>query len=177
MAGVYRPPHPERTVLYRVLFHYFERLLAEYEGRFEREYGYFRPVVKEVVERYLDCGTPRCGFARIRCPDCLAEHLLMFSYRTRGFCPSCHAKRLEEWGRLDAGDTPTGCPPPPGGLHDSQEAAGMLPVKPLAAGRSLPRGAAGPGIVFGSCHGKRPHTRRRRRRQPPGRAARTSFRP
>ena len=47
---------------------------------------------------YLDCGNPRCGFARIRCPDCQAEHLLMFSCRTRGFCPSCHAKRLEEWG-------------------------------------------------------------------------------
>ena len=58
MAGVYRPRHPERTVLYRVLFHYFERFLAEYERRFEKEYGYFRPIVKEVVERYLDCGNP-----------------------------------------------------------------------------------------------------------------------
>jgi ribosomal protein S27E len=48
--------------------------------------------------RRLDCGNPRCGFARIRCPDCGDEHLLMFSCRTRGFCPSCHAKRLEEWG-------------------------------------------------------------------------------
>jgi len=37
MAGVYRPRHPERTVLYRVLFHYFERFLAEYESRFENE--------------------------------------------------------------------------------------------------------------------------------------------
>ena len=98
MAGVYRPRHPERTILYRVLFHYFDRFLAEYENRFEKEYGFFRPIVKEVVDRYLDCGNPRCGFARIRCPDCHAEHLLMFSCRTRGFCPSCHAKRLEEWG-------------------------------------------------------------------------------
>ena len=81
MAGVYRPRHPDRTVLYRVLFHYFDRFLAEYEGRFEKEYGFFRPIIKEVVERYLDCGNPRCGFAR-----------------TRGFCPSCHSKRLEEWG-------------------------------------------------------------------------------
>jgi len=32
MAGVYRPRHPERTVLYRVLFHHFERFVAEYEG-------------------------------------------------------------------------------------------------------------------------------------------------
>jgi hypothetical protein len=30
--------------------------------------------------------------------DCGEERLLMFSCRTRGFCPSCHAKRLEEWG-------------------------------------------------------------------------------
>ena len=45
MAGVYRPRHPERTVLYRVLFHHFERFLAEYEGRFEKEHGYFRPIV------------------------------------------------------------------------------------------------------------------------------------
>jgi hypothetical protein len=49
MAGVYRPRHPERTVLYRVLFHHFERFVAEYEGRFEKEHGYFRPIIKEVV--------------------------------------------------------------------------------------------------------------------------------
>ena len=98
MAGVYRPRHPERTVLYRVLFHYFDRFLTEYEHRFEKEYGFLRPIIKEVVERYLDCGNPHCGFARIRCPDCGEERLLMFSCRTRGFCPSCHAKRLEEWG-------------------------------------------------------------------------------
>jgi hypothetical protein len=26
VAGVYRPQHPERTVLYQVLFHYFDRI-------------------------------------------------------------------------------------------------------------------------------------------------------
>jgi len=35
MAGVYHPRHPERTVIYRVLFHYFNQFLAEYESRFE----------------------------------------------------------------------------------------------------------------------------------------------
>ena len=43
MAGVYRSRHPEQTVLYRVLFHHFERFLAEYETRFEREYGLCSP--------------------------------------------------------------------------------------------------------------------------------------
>jgi hypothetical protein len=50
VAEVYRPRHPERTVLYRVLFHYFDRFLAEYESRFEKEYGFLRPIIKEVAE-------------------------------------------------------------------------------------------------------------------------------
>jgi ribosomal protein S27E len=81
-----------------VLFHYFDQFLAEYESRFQGEYGFLRHIIKEVVEKYLDCGNPRCGFARVRCPDCGSEFLLHFSCRSRGFCPSCHAKRLEEWG-------------------------------------------------------------------------------
>jgi hypothetical protein len=59
-----------------VFFHYFEAFLREYEDRFEKEYGYFRPVIQDVVEKYLDCGNPMCGFARIRCPDCGEERLL-----------------------------------------------------------------------------------------------------
>jgi len=98
MAGIYRQRHPEHTVFYRVVFHYFAEFLREYESRFEREYGFLRPVIQDVVEKYLDCGNPMCGFARIRCPDCGEERLLMFSCKTRGFCPSCHAKRREEWG-------------------------------------------------------------------------------
>jgi len=56
-----------------VLFHNFDRFLTEYEARFKREYGFFRPIVKEVVERYLDFGSPRREFARIRCPDLGAD--------------------------------------------------------------------------------------------------------
>ena len=38
-----RPWHPERTVLYRVLSHHFDRFLTEYESRFEREYRLCSP--------------------------------------------------------------------------------------------------------------------------------------
>jgi len=31
--------------------HHFERFVAEYEARFKLAYGFFRPIVKEVVER------------------------------------------------------------------------------------------------------------------------------
>jgi hypothetical protein len=69
-AGVYCQRHPEKTVLYRVLFHYFEMFLTGYDSCFEREHGCFRAIIKELVERYLDCGNSKCGFARIHCPDC-----------------------------------------------------------------------------------------------------------
>jgi enolase len=39
MAGVYHQRHPERTVFYRVFFHYFEQFLQDYETRFERDWG------------------------------------------------------------------------------------------------------------------------------------------
>jgi hypothetical protein len=85
-------------VLYRVLFHYFDEFVGEYENRFEREYGYFRSVIQQVVEKYLDCGNPKSGFARIRCGNCGKEFLLHFSCHGREFCPSRHSKRREEWG-------------------------------------------------------------------------------
>lgn len=66
-----------------MLSYYFERFVAEYEQKFERTYGYLRPIVREVVEKYLDCGNPRWGFARIPCPCCKSEYLLMFSCKTR----------------------------------------------------------------------------------------------
>jgi ribosomal protein S27E len=53
--------------------------------------------VQEAVNKYLDCGNPHNGFARIKCKDCGTEKMLMFSCKIRGFCPSCHAKRREVW--------------------------------------------------------------------------------
>ncbi len=77
MAGIYSEHHPERTVFYRVVFHYFDKFLSEYERRFEREYGYFRPVIQE--EHFA----PSKGWAEmihkiyevnpLLCPECGAE--------------------------------------------------------------------------------------------------------
>jgi len=55
-------------------------------------------LIEDVVNKYLDYGNPKNGFARIKCKDCGLERLLIFSCHGRGFCPSCHAKRREEWG-------------------------------------------------------------------------------
>jgi len=39
--------------MYRVLFHHIDSFLKAYESRFEREYGYLRPIIEEVVDKYL----------------------------------------------------------------------------------------------------------------------------
>ena len=96
----YRPRHPERTALYRLVEDAFEDYERIHPDRYEPRCGPLRDVVRRDVFAYLACGRPLGGFARIRCPRCRGEHLLAFSCRTRNLCPSCQAKRsavFAEW--------------------------------------------------------------------------------
>jgi hypothetical protein len=52
----------------------------------------------DVIYNYLDCGDLHFGFARVRCDSCGHEYLLPFSCKRRHFCPSCHQKRVVEFG-------------------------------------------------------------------------------
>ncbi|MFH1930349.1 MAG: transposase zinc-binding domain-containing protein [Pseudomonadota bacterium] len=54
--------------------------------------------MRQVIYRYLDCGILHNGFARVRCGECGHEYLLAFSCKRRHFCPSCHQKRVVEFG-------------------------------------------------------------------------------
>lgn len=45
---------------------------------------------------FLTCGVLAHGFARVRCECCAFEHLLPFSCKGRGFCPSCGGRRMTE---------------------------------------------------------------------------------
>lgn len=103
-SGAYRPRHPERTTLYRLLDEHFEDYLRCHEERFESRDGHLRPHVRKVVEQYLECGRLHQGFARIRCGDCGDEKLLAFSCQTRNLCPSCQAKRAALFGMKLAED-------------------------------------------------------------------------
>jgi len=93
----YHPRRFSNSPLYRLLQDHWDIFLASYEDQFQHQLGALRSVVEQVVPRYLDCGNPMNGFARIRCPDCGHERLLAFSCKCRGFCPSCQARRAEEW--------------------------------------------------------------------------------
>lgn len=79
LAGVYRPRRPKLSPFYRVIEDHFEPFEQLNSERYEREYGFWRPVVGEVLSKYLDCGDLRQGFARLRCQQCGEESLLGFS--------------------------------------------------------------------------------------------------
>ncbi|MFM7204933.1 MAG: transposase zinc-binding domain-containing protein [Myxococcota bacterium] len=93
----YVPRHAQGTPLFRILQDHLETFLAEAEQGSETAGGFLRPEVRSTLEKYMECGVLRFGFARIHCDDCGHEELLPLSCRFRGFCPSCHARRLAEW--------------------------------------------------------------------------------
>jgi len=89
----YQPRRPRASPLWRCLHENFAAFLTEYEQRHRPRCGELRPIIREVLEKFLDCGDLHQGFARVRCPTCRLEYLLAFSCKTRGFCPSCQQRR------------------------------------------------------------------------------------
>ena len=99
-TGVYKQHNPKQSIFYQVISRYYGEFLDVYDEMFQGSYGYLRPVIPEVIDKYLDCGDLAYGFARVRCQACSAEYLLAFSCKTRYFCPSCHQKRVLALGEL-----------------------------------------------------------------------------
>ena len=87
---VYRPRKPRASALYRCA--------ARHAPELRSEGGFGRRVEENVVGRFLACGDPQHGFARIYCDQCRHGLILAFSCKARYFCPSCHQKRVLAYG-------------------------------------------------------------------------------
>jgi len=75
---------------------YYEEFERVYDDRYQQQYGRWRPVIGEVMRKYLECG----GFARLGCCGCRYQAILAYSCKCRLFCPSCQQKRVllfAEW--------------------------------------------------------------------------------
>ncbi len=90
----YRPRRPEKTALHRVVREHLDSLLDDARRRSEEGTGYPAFVEKE-FRRFLACGHPGAGFARLRCPACGEERLVHFSCKGR-LCPSCWGRRASD---------------------------------------------------------------------------------
>jgi hypothetical protein len=101
---LYEQRNPKASQYYRCVEAHFEQLEMAWDERYARRYGFWRPYVRQVIYRYLDCGDLHLGFARVRCVDCGHEFLLPYSCKRRHFCPSCHQKRVIEFGEWLCGD-------------------------------------------------------------------------
>ena len=88
-AALYRPRRPERTSYYALLERHFEDYTRVHSERYAAKHGMLRRVVRRCVEQFLDCGRYASGFARLRCANCQAEHLidrLLAQRRRVGLC-------------------------------------------------------------------------------------------
>ena len=65
-AGVYRPRHPERTIVYRLFEDHFERYDREYEDRYEAREGSLRKVVPAAVEALRERKSGSCPLRETR---------------------------------------------------------------------------------------------------------------
>lgn len=97
---VYRARKPKASPLWQCIQRHFDTFLKTYEERYQPRYGFLRPTITEVVNKFLDCGDLEHGFARVRCDHCKHEYLLAFSCKGRWFCPSCHQKKVQLFGAL-----------------------------------------------------------------------------
>ena len=52
ISSVYRPRNPRDSAYYCCVEDHCERFEQVYEERFERQYGFFRPYVRQVIYRY-----------------------------------------------------------------------------------------------------------------------------
>ena len=59
-------------------------------------HGGFPKRVHDEVRRFLGCGDIRRGFTLAKCEACKESTLIAFSCKSRGWCPSCGARRAHE---------------------------------------------------------------------------------
>jgi len=87
----YKHRNPHLTTLHQVLSKYWPAFEAFSTANGES----VGVALKREIKKYLECGIYKHGVVRIKCVnnDCEHEKLLAFSCKTRGFCPSCYAKR------------------------------------------------------------------------------------
>ena len=94
----YQPRDPDSSPFLNVVTNHWADFELAYPERFQKQFGFWRPVIRSSIDKFLKCGDRREGFARVRCPDCGGEFFVAFSCRQRSACPSCDQKRAIVFG-------------------------------------------------------------------------------
>ncbi len=89
---VYQRHKPEETDLYKII----KQNLPSFKSHLSNADISLPAFVHDEFRKYLRCGLLEHGFLRVKCDGCRFEHLVAFSCKLRGFCPSCGARRMVE---------------------------------------------------------------------------------
>ena len=84
---MYRTRDPEASPFFTLVRDYFDEFERVYPQRFQKQYGFWRPVIRDSIVKFLKCGDLKEEFARVRCPECGTEFFVAFSCRQRSCCP------------------------------------------------------------------------------------------
>ena len=112
---VYRGRKPKASPLWQCLSHHFDEFLEAYKERFQPRYGFLRPIIPEVFEKFLECshiakyhdiaasssrgpGTLFTLRKAVECPQDSALGLRRWSWR--GFFESFRKRYLSRLSRL-----------------------------------------------------------------------------
>jgi hypothetical protein len=79
---------------FKLVSSHFDEFERAYPEKFQKTYGFWRPVIRRSIDKFIKCGDLREGFARVKCTACNKEMFVPFSCRQRCCCPSCHQKRV-----------------------------------------------------------------------------------
>ena len=101
-AEIYRPRRPRESPLYQLLDRYYDQFQHVYDQRYQKRYGFWRPVIAKTVDiaagrRCLNEKTPRLrrpqGGLRPRAVPQVPLRVLRGLLLPQALCPSCHQKR------------------------------------------------------------------------------------
>jgi len=97
---LYRPRRPRASPLWQCLSAHRNTFHDQYGARFEKREGRLRSEVGRTLDAFEACGDLSRGFARLHCDHCGHDYLIAFSCKQRYFCPSCHQKKVQQFGEF-----------------------------------------------------------------------------
>jgi hypothetical protein len=71
----------EASPFFTLVRNYFDEFERVYPEQFQKQYGYWWPVIHDSIDKFLKCGALKEGFARVRCLDYGTEFFVAFSCR------------------------------------------------------------------------------------------------
>ena len=92
-AAVYESRNSRASPLYALVEDYYEEFERVYDDRYQQQCGRWRPVIGEVMRKFLECGDLHRGCARLGCDGCRYQAIL--AYSTGGKASSYRMDRID----------------------------------------------------------------------------------